>query len=344
MFVLTSDIQIGKYRFNGVRECVIKKSIHSVMEEVLITLPSISSAHKGKLNDDGTVSLIAGGYSQGLTRDYFTDGDDVVIRLGYNGEMQEEFRGFVRQRSLNMPLVVECEGYSRQLRLDVNTSKKYNKTTVKDILLDMLSGTDISLICDVAAPVSGIGFNNNNGLQVLDWLKGASDRQLSMFFIGGNTLYCGLPYTATIAGSDVFGLGKAGYRLGWNLKRDNALKMKIPSEPTTIVMQGRFATTAVVTDSKQAYAKTKIKSLLNHIPDNSTLQLFADEKKAVMNYTGLEGKLTGFLQPFCQPGWTANLVDSVNKDANGLYLVESTEVRFGTGGARRMVELGPKIS
>ena len=133
--------------------------------------------------------------------------------------------------------------------------------------------------------------------------------------------------------------------MGWNLKRDNALKVKIPSEPIEIIMGGRYATqAAALTVSKIKYDKNKVQSILNHIPDDSTLQLMADEKQSIFNYNGLEGKLTGFLQPYCEPGYSVNLIDTINMDANGIYLVESTDIVFGMGGARRIVELGPKIS
>ena len=347
MFRLTSDITIGKYHFNGVNEVHIKKSIHSLTEYALIKLPSIAKTQKGTLNADGSISVQGGSERAGNTRDFFTDGDPVLLRLGYNGELATEFVGFVKQRSIGMPLEIECEGYVRQLRLNVNFSSNYtkSKTTIKALLNDMLKGTDIGLRCDVDCPIEGVKFTNANGIQVLDFLRQATDRTLCFYFIAPTTLYCGLPYTGTIKGQDVFGVGQAGYRLGWNLKRDNALKMKIPSEPVEIVMGGRYATqAAALTHSKDVYAKTKVKSMLNNIPENLSLQLFADEKKFLMNYSGLEGRLTGFLQPYCSPGYTVKLIDKLNPDVNGIYMAESTEVLFGIGGGRRHVELGPKIS
>lgn len=346
-FGLTSQIFLGNYVLNGLHEVRIKKSIHGLAESATIALPSVATMRKGSLNEDGSITMNAGGGVQtGQTRNFFKDGDSVTINLGYNGELLTEFRGFVKQRSLGMPLQVECEGFVRQLRLQTSVTKTYANTTLKQMLTDATAGTDINVKCAVDFNISGVRLNNANGLQLCDWLRNATDRALTICFIGdGSTLYAGLPYTLLAQGDEDFGFGRVAYRLGYNLKRDNGLRMKIPSEPVDVIMQGRYATqAAVMVEAKDKYAKTKVQSMLNHIPDNPTLQDLATEKQTFLNYTGLEGNLTGFLQPYCAPGWTVQLVDRLNPDANGVYIVESTEVVFGMGGARRMVELGPKIN
>ncbi|MBL0144937.1 MAG: hypothetical protein IPP48_03425 [Chitinophagaceae bacterium] len=62
-----------------------------------------------------------------------------------------------------------------------------------------------------------------------------------------------------------------------------------------------------------------------------------------MSYDGYEGKITSFLQPFCQHGWKAGLTDKSFPERSGDYLITSVEVTYGMSGARRTVELGEKI-
>jgi len=43
------------------------------------------------------------------------------------------------------------------------------------------------------------------------------------------------------------------------------------------------------------------------------------------------------------PGMTAELTDSMIPERGGSYYVESVKTKYGTGGARREVELGIKL-
>ncbi len=69
----------------------------------------------------------------------------------------------------------------------------------------------------------------------------------------------------------------------------------------------------------------------------------ANEKQYSKNYSGYEGTITAFLQPFCQPGYLASISNSSYKERNGRYLVLSTKVTFGTRGATREIGLGPLL-
>ena len=358
--VLNSSVTIGSYdgshqdfSFSGVHEVRIKKSIHSVNESATLIIPSIAKY----IPANGTMPITV------VTGTQFKDGDPITISLGYNGVMNDEFVGFVKRRDLAMPLVVECEGYVRRLRLnnDISFTSK-TPTTAKALLELACKDTGISVQCDVDFPLVGIRFVHFNGLQICDSIKEASDHTLTIFFITPTTLWCGLTYTAyaaggagttplsltdgrkNVTGTSFFGLPGVGYELGWNTVKDNQLKMKIPSEPIQVIFKGKLATGALLNmASKATYAKNKLQKLLSHVPDNNTMAKFAQEKEYNLNYIGYEGKVTGFLQPYALPGYNAYIVDARYPELNGTYVIESTEVQFGVRGARRICEIGPKV-
>ena len=141
------------------------------------------------------------------------------------------------------------------------------------------------------------------------------------------------------------GLGTVNYRLGYNVVKDNNLKERVVTdEPVQIMYNGTLATgEKVMTASDYAVAKRKQKSIVNNVGDTTTMKALANEKQYKTNYAGYEGSINAFLQPFCQPGWVANIVDDTYRERNGLYIIESTEVTFGVNGAKRKVEIGPKI-
>jgi hypothetical protein len=354
--VKISSSLVGDFSFSGVHDVRIKKSIHGIADSCMLTIPSIAS-YVPK-NGSQPVRVVTG--------KQFADGDAISVSLGYRNAdglvMNEEFRGFVKRRDLRMPLVVECEGYVRQLRLNTDISHTSTKPTTAKALLELAcKGTDIKVQCDVDFPLAGIRFTHFNGVQIVDSVKEASDHTLTIFFINATTLWCGLPYLAyaagggakdlglvndgkNVTGSSWMGLPGVGYELGWNCPKDNGLKMKIPSEPIQIIFKGKLATgTLLNTASKMKTAKNKEQKLLSHVPDEKTLGKFAQEKEYHLNYVGYEGKVTGFLQPYCLPGYNAYIVDKRYPELNGTYVVESTEVMFGVDGARRYVELGPRV-
>lgn len=61
------------------------------------------------------------------------------------------------------------------------------------------------------------------------------------------------------------------------------------------------------------------------------------------SFDGYRGKIETFLFPYALPGMVAALDDPIYQERSGNYYIESTETTFGTGGARRSVEIGIKV-
>jgi hypothetical protein len=331
---LDSRITIGKLVFSGVHDVVVDRSLHNYTDTAKIKVPSVAFISKGRRAMP----------VQMTTGNLFTDGDPVKIELGYNGKLQTEFEGFVKRRNLNMPLEVECEGYVRQLRLkslSVNLSKGIS---VKKLLQTICAGTDIKVEVPVDFTLYGRNLINASGTQILDEIMKCSDNTLAVFFKEPQLLFCGLVYTSYIAGSKVFDQPQVKYRLGWNTPKENGLKERIPVERVQVFINGKLATgDAVRTQSDDKAAARKVQSLMNNVHDVGMLKQFANEKANHMNYAGYEGKLTAFLTPFALPGYTAYVADARYPERDGEYIIESTSVRYGLDGARRIVELGPRV-
>jgi hypothetical protein len=334
---VNSNITIGNFQFSGIHELRIKKSIRTYNDTATITVPSLATyIPKGKKS-----AVTA------TTATLFTDGSPVQIDLGYNGNLNSEFTGFVRRRGTGMPLVVECEGYVRQLRLNVGISGNYNRTptSAAKLLAQATNGTDITVSCPVDYKLSNIAFSNFNGVQIIDMIKEASLGALSIFFSTPKTLYCGLVYLAYAQGNNPFANYQVDYRLGWNCPKQNGLKERIPSEPVQVILKGKDATGNLLYNaSKEKNAVHKKNYLTSQMPDSNERGDMAQEIAYSHNYTGYEGNLTGFLSPYAYPGMNVNLVNAEYPDLNGVYLIESTEVIYGVTGAKRIVTVGPKLS
>lgn len=345
-FTLNSDITIGSFRFSGVHEVRIKRSMHSYADTASIKIPSACLLQKGQLQSDGGVNILPGAATEVITADQFNYRDAVTIRLGYNGVLMEEFRGFVKRCNADMPLEVECEGYIQPLRLDIDLSGYFAQTSAGKLLNMLTDGTGISV--QVADDITFYGLRlqpHANGEDVIRQIKQMSQGTLTIFFVNPSTLWCGFTYTAYTQNKDPFGFGVVNYRLGYNVVKNNGLKQRVTEgEPVTIIMDGILATgQKIETTSQYKYAQNKVKALVNNIGDVATLQRMANEKQYQENYAGYEGAINAFLQPYASPGYQANIVDDIYPERNGIYLIESTEVTFGINGSRRKVEIGPKM-
>jgi hypothetical protein len=338
MFVLSSDVTIGNFRFSGVNEVEIKRSLHSIADTAIIKIPSIARIIKNGKTTGGSI----------ITGKQFSDGDPVTIKLGYNGNLQTEFSGFVKRRNLDMPLEVTCEGYSWLLRRN-NISQFWPSVTIKDLLKAAVSGIDggyaINVICDVDFELSNVGINNGSGFDIVNDISKFTDGSLSCFFIQPDTLWCGLVNSPYANGNDVFNAGIVNYRLGYNVVKDNNLKERLTEDdPVEVTYSKRLSngdkilqTSDVIKTVARAHSKIR-----NHINDASTLKQLANEKAYQLNYSGYEGSISAFLQPFATPGCQAYITDDRYPERNGTYIIEGTEVHFGINGARRIVEIGLK--
>jgi hypothetical protein len=357
-FWLCSDITIGSFRFSGVGEVRVKRSLHSYADTAVIRLPSRCKTGNGK---DGVA------VERNLA-DVVKEGDEVTINLGYNdvaavGDgktpvirpnnegLWTVFRGFVQSLGNGNPTEVVCEGYVRKLRLDVNATVNKGTMTVSQLLNYVKkdrngASTGIKVVvaegCDLH--LQNVRLNNNNGVELIEAVKRFSERMLNVFFIEPDTLWCGLTYTPYSQGKDVFGLGEVNYRIGYNVPAGHGLRMRTPKQRVQVLFQNTLADgKKVLAESDDKAAKQRHKRIVNRVGDVADMKAMANEAQYQANYTGYEGSLTAFLQPACGPGWVANVSNRLNPGMDGKYLIESTEITFGLRGARINVGLGPQL-
>jgi hypothetical protein len=360
LFTLHSEIEVGHYKWSGVHEVEVRRGMTGIMNTAVIKLPKLAVVDYGT-NQVGSLESVGA---------LFEEGDYVHIQLGYASEGEEpdlrtEFKGFLRRKTFGMPIALECEGYSWQMRKNVSHTGTLSAPTAEQLLklavgrakidvaakkvVDTLPNqalTDIKIMmgADANLNLRNVNLNNNNGHEIVQFLEKMSDGALRIFFIDDTTLWCGYPYTAYVQGDEPFSKGIVDYSLGYNCIKDNGLRIRTVTERTQVVFGGMLATgQRVRTESDLKYAWNKYHARFSNTHDEPGMKRMANEKQYYMNYEGYQGSITGFLQPFCQPGWAANVYDKDVPERDGKYMVLSTTVRYTTRGARRIVELGPLL-
>lgn len=329
MFRLTSNVNIGNYQLNGGLNSVkIKRSVKEIVDTAVIKMPGTGVVNKKDTPTDPTSSI--------KTSALFHEGDLVNIDLGYNGELNNEFKGFVRRVNASVPVEIECEGYAWQLRRQRPLVKTYKSISLKDFLKILVAGTDIKLspfIADV--PLVNLKINHASNLEVLEHLK--TKVHLAVYF-QFDTLYAGLE--EGIPGNTV------NYRLGWNCVRDNNLKYRNAADTRTMFQftckKGKNDKRPLIQvgDSDGALVKENIA----FINDHDWLQRIANDELKKAKYTGYEGHISGFLQPYCQPCDTAHVIDKLYNALGGDYFVEGIEVDFDMNGGKRKTHIGRALS
>lgn len=326
-FVVNSEIQIGSFRFKGVHELKIEKSIHEYADRAIISLPT-STVIKQEGRSTESVQ----------TAKRFKVGDAVLIRLGYNGKLKDEFKGFVKQINPSTPCEIECEGYSWILRNKKNIRASWKSTTLKEVLQEVVKDTDVKLHPDIPAiPLKNIAINDASGTQVIEHLKGLLKGILTAYFID-DTLYMGLSYM-DLANKTV------KYRLRWNTIDGDSLKFK-RAEDVQVQVELQYKKpdgTQVVTKTGTPGGVVR-KDTISAVSDEKALKEIAEAKLMQESFDGYEGSLETLLIPYVQHGWRAELEDRQYPERSGNYFIESVTTTFGQNGGKRDVELGIRLS
>jgi hypothetical protein len=324
-FIMTSSVKIGS--FKAVKPSSLKwsRKIDNFTDTAMIKIPAITMM----LRDGGFYEKVA----TGLQLD---EGMKVEIYAGYNANNDLRFKGFISRINKTVPLEVECEGYSYQLRLKTDFNCSHKNITVRKLLEDLTQGTDIKLsesIPDIQ--LQNIRFKNQKGTDVLQYLK---DKCLLTVHFNFDVLYCGLKMT------DI--KKNVPFRLDWNVIKDNELKFQTNRELATvnIKIEKRDKTGTKKkgqTDVKDGAVKT---FQVRNIIDEKSLKAIADQKRKELTNKGYEGKITTFLIPYVEPGMAAKITDKTFPERTGLYFIESVEGEFSTSGGRQKIGIGVSLN
>lgn len=318
---MTADIKLGGFKPVKPNAVNWRRSIDNYSDTATIKIPAIARLRKeGDQYENVQTGLV------------FKEGMIAEVYAGYDGVKPLRFKGFIRRVNFSVPLVIECEGYSYQLRKKEGYTKSYTSTTVKQILSDLCAGTDIklsNLIPDI--PIKNIYFKNVKGTDVLDYLK---DKCLLTIFFNHEVLYCGLRMTQVEQ--------TIKHRLNWNVIKDDELKFEQNRELATVNIQIEKRSK----DGTKKKAKTGPKDgmlkilKVRHIEDEALLKRIAEEERQKLLFKGYEGKINTFLFPIAEPGMASMIDDVRYPERNGTYFIENVEGDFSRSGGRQKIQIG----
>lgn len=268
------------------------------------------------------------------TANVFSRGDKVEIWLGYDDDLKLEFTGFIKRVNFTKPLEIECEGFEYLLREAVK-SKSWKSVSLTEVLQYIIEGTGIALRSDIPEMTFDkfvIGAN----LTRLEALQQVKEQYGLTVTLWNNEMYAGLAYTRKLA--------TVKYRLGENTIKDNELKYRIADDVKLKVkaVWVRPDNTKVEVEVGDSAGSQRTLFFYN-VSSEDELKRIAAEEVQKYRYSGYEGKITTFLQPFALPFMAGEIEDVKYPERSGTYYITKTTVKADSGGARRTVEFTVKL-
>lgn len=317
MLTLNSEIVIGGKRFGGVHEVTVKRSVYEPGATATIRVPVTAVLKRN--GQPGT---------RIETAQAVKTGDRVVIRLGYDGRLNTEFTGWVKQRNLATPFEIVCEDEFYQCRRrSVSLS---GKMTLSEIL--KACGLKVGYCAELT--VEAFQVASKPVAWVLAKLK--SEYGLCIYFDLEGRVYACREYGVTT--------GRVKYVLRENVISDDQMMyqraedVRLKIKAVCVYRDG-----SVVEAETGADDGTEKKVYFYNVRDRAELSALAAAELERHCYTGYTGRIETFLLPYVLPCMRAEVCDGVYSERDGVYFVRSVETKFGINGGRRVVEIGIKL-
>lgn len=264
-------------------------------------------------------------------REVFRHGDPIKVYLGYDGENELLFEGFITEVSADIPVQIKCEDAMWQLKkIKVNYSN--NNVTLDGLLKAICKGYRIDALEGVK--LGSVRFAKTTVAKVLEKLQ--SDFNLYTWFKDG-VLTCGKYYaTATTEKPVVYHLERnvVDNSLVYKNKEDIVLKIT----GTSMLQNGNKLEAEIGEDGGDTMQLTYY-----NVSPVSELKKKIKEDYDKAHRDSYDGSLTGYGVPLAETGGKAMVKSRMYPDREGTYYVDSVKTQFDNGGYRKEVELGGKV-
>lgn len=318
MLNMDYEILIGGRRLGLLTSVTVRKSVETLCDTATIVVPA---TYLGR-----TLNI----------EQYLNEGDTIDISLGYNGNLQTEFQGYINSiKTDDNCLTIECEDALWLFRSEVS-NKEYKNITIKSLLQRIVQQVDGSFVvkCDYDFTYDKFVCKDATAYDVL---KKIQDETKANIYFSGTTLHVHPQY------SEITNTQPIKYDFAVNIEKSDLKYKRADERKYFIEVEGiqPDGKRVTVTTGKQGGDKRCIK--VYGVTDQASLLRRAQEELATIVYTGFEGSFTGWLVPYCEPAYRIELNDEDYPEKKGQYYVIATETTFSSAGGVRKITIGKKI-
>ena len=324
MLKLCSEITIEgdkTWLFNAVADCNIVEDVSTLTDTCEIQLPK-----KIKWQE-----AVAKNGKPPIKR-----GDKITIKLGYDGDLQTRFTGFIRSVDAKVPITIKCEDGMFVLKSHKVKPKAFKNASLHEIMSYLLEGTSIQFqLMDKNIKVGNWRLTKTHASEELQELK--EKMMLSSYFRrinGESILYIGLAYPLDNRKKVKFMHGKNIIDENFEYRDKEDIRVRCEA-------QSFNAKNKKVTYEYGDKDGDVIKIRMDGLTENE-LKKYAIEAVERYKQSGFKGSFETFGQPEVSK---CDMVEIHVSDGNsGVYLVKKLEIEFGTNGYRQKIELGQPLT
>lgn len=259
--------------------------------------------------------------------EWFREGDPVEIWLGYDGNLELEFQGYIKKVPAGIPVVISCEDEMYLLkRLTVSVSKE--DCTLPQLLREIAPG--YTIVCD-EVKLGAVRYSKVSPSQILEDLQ----KQGLYCWFEGKELHAFNVSKSDIDPVDI------------QLERTAAESLKQREIEKTLVIMSlirKKGTKLRVEVGDQPAGKRITREISGIDISESELKAEAQKLYDLAKLPGLDGDLTLWGVPRVQHGCRVNLTSALYPEKNGSYYLDAVTKSFSQQGYRQVCKLGRKAS
>lgn len=318
------QIQIGRVAFNQVHNIMIQSSIKKISDTATIIVPR--AFHRSEV--DGRKTSLE---KKNIT-EYIKVDDPVVIRLGYDGELHQEFGGYVTHIGADQPLRIECMDAMARLRKS-NFSVAFSKISLQGLLTHIAPEYQHQIIDDV--DLGKFTIDNKSAYQVLQQLR--KDYGLHSFF-KNDVLHVSFPISLIPTATHQFVINR-------NVRaQSNSLEF-VKKEDVKLLLKA----ISIGDNGKRIFSefgeKGGVQRTLHFSNKTKTeLKKLTEKNFKSLSFDGYQGMLPCWGEPRTKSGDAMQLSNPKYTEQNGRYLIEGVTIKFnGADGFLRENTIGLKL-
>lgn len=216
-----------------------------------------------------------------------------------------------------------------------NINKAFGKTTLKEILTEIVKDTGIELSSKIPEiKVEKWICQNVTGAKALQDIK--ENLMLTVFIDDEGKLYAGLQQLDNVGKAVVYDLNYNLVENNLEYKRADEKRLRV--RYTYIDKQNKKKTVEV--GDEDGEIRTFHTSVVS---DEAKMREAAENELKKLKYDGFEGSVKSFLIPYATRGMSAVIRDDEHKNREGKYFIKKVSTTFSTSGARRDISISNKL-
>jgi hypothetical protein len=265
-----------------------------------------------------------------------TRGTEVLIKMGYDGNLETEFKGFVKDVTNNdSSLKVLCEDALFLFRKGINDVelKPTSLAKIGQYIIDEIDPS-FTLVSTFDINYEKFTIHQATGYDVLKKLQ--DETKANIYFNSENKeLHIHPPYVQK--GGEVFYSMQKNIEnssLEFNNKLD--AKVEVTVESTDIKGNVKQVTSGTTGGNK---ITLKVGAM-----DEASMQRIADAELLKNSAAGYEGSFDAWLVPMVQPTYSARIKDEDYPEKTAWYYVKEVTTNLSASGGIRTITPGIKLS